>query len=206
MTSVAKQQQSKKGATKAGGQTTGLTAEASETPANDFGGVEARIRPAYRAYLEAQKGLAKAFRGQECQDQEAYKDAERRYQVYEEAMERAMKAREKAERDALDIYRETVDKAVKKASDDYRERMKLALRECKRTIELVWKASRETSAEMTTVFHGDDGHTDGNEQFGDGSPGQERERGRLREKILRWKSICTLVIRQALRPRGQSAG
>jgi transketolase len=207
MTTAAKQQQTKKGATKAVGETTGHTAEASETVASHFDGVEPEIRPAYRAYIEAQRGLAKAFRGRERQGQEAYKDAERRYQVCEEAIERAMKVREKAERDALDIYRETVDSAVKKASDAYREKMRQALRDCKQTIEQTWRASMDTSAaEMTMIFHSDTGNPKGQEQFRDGSPGDQIERGGLREKILRWKSTCATVIRQAVRPRGQAAG
>jgi hypothetical protein len=201
-----KHQKGKRDTTKAEGEIAGHTAEASKASANHFEEVEPGIRPAYYAYLEARRGLEKAFEGREHEDDEAYKDAQRRYQLCEEAMERAMKEREKAERDALDIYRETVDKAVKNASYAYRERMKQALSECEHKMEQVWRTSWETSAEMTKVFHSDDGNTDRQKKFHGGTPGQEHQRGPLRESMLQWKSKCAIFIRQALRPLGRSVG
>ncbi len=109
------------------------------------------LLPAYRTYLEGRKGLAQAFREREQRDQEAYKDAERRYHLCEQAIDRAMKAREKAELDASEAYREEVEKGVEKASQAYREKTKQALVECKQKVVEAWRSSTETSGDMTGV-------------------------------------------------------
>jgi len=116
---------------------------------------QAGIRLAYDEYLSARKRLADAFRGRECQDREAYVSAAWRYRVYEEAMQKAEKAREKSERQALNIYLKTVDKALGRASEDLRERMIEALRECRRKTEEAWQSSIEISTDMTYVFQND---------------------------------------------------
>ena len=113
------------------------------------------IQLAYDEYLKARKRLANAFRGREFQDREAYINAAWRYRIYEEAMEKAVKAREKAEREALNIYLNTVDKALLQASEEFRERMMQALRECRHKTEQAWQSSIEISTDMTYVFQND---------------------------------------------------
>jgi hypothetical protein len=113
------------------------------------------IQQAYDEYLKARKRLAGAFRGREFQDREAYVSAAWRYRIYEEAMEKAVKAREKAEREALNIYLNSVDKALLQASEDFRDRMMQALRECRHNTEQAWQSSIETSTDMTYVFEND---------------------------------------------------
>jgi len=44
--------------------------------------------------------------------------------VCEEAVEKAMKTRRKAELDALDVYKEDVDKAIERASRTYKDSLK----------------------------------------------------------------------------------
>jgi hypothetical protein len=109
------------------------------------------LLPAYRTYLDGRKGLAQAFREREQRDQEAYKDAERRYHLCEQAIDRAVKARERAELDASEAYKEELDKAVEKASQTYKEKTKQALIECKQKVVDAWKSSTETSGDMTGV-------------------------------------------------------
>ena len=112
-------------------------------------GHKAALAPAYRDYLEARKALALAFKDREYRDQEAYRDGERRYRLYAEAIDRALKAREKGELDASDEYKGTVDKAIDRAAQLYREKTKQAMAECRQTIMEVWKASREAADEPT---------------------------------------------------------
>jgi hypothetical protein len=116
---------------------------------------QAGIQLAYDDYLKARKRLANAFKGREFQDREAYINASWRYRIYEKAMEKAVKDREKAEREALNIYLNTVDKALLHASEEFRDRMIQALRECRHKTEQAWQASIETSADMTYVFQND---------------------------------------------------
>ena len=114
-------------------------------------GIKIGLSPAYRTYLDARKSLAQAFKERERQDQEASRDAELRYQLCEEAINKAMKEREKAELDASDVYREDVDKAIDKASQTYKDTTKHALIECKQKIMDAWQSSMESSAEITDV-------------------------------------------------------
>lgn len=109
------------------------------------------LLPAYRTYLEGRKALAQAFKEREQRDQEAYKDAERRYHACEQAIDRAIKTREQAESDASQAYKQELDKAVEKASQTYKERTKQALVECKQKVVEAWKTSTETSGDMTGV-------------------------------------------------------
>jgi hypothetical protein len=75
--------------------------------------------------------------------------------VYEETVDKTMKAREKAEIDALVAYRQEVDKAVDRVSQAYRDRVTQALAECRQRVLDAWKNSQETSAQMTGVFEED---------------------------------------------------
>jgi len=114
------------------------------------------VKPAYLTYLNARKGLATAFRGRQLRDKEAYENAQQCYQAYQQAMDNAVKAKEKAEREALGLYRATVDSAVDKASQEYRERMRQASIQCKKGIDDAWKASMETSTTMAGIFENDE--------------------------------------------------
>ena len=126
--------------------------ELAKTVTSDGGETKTAVKPAYRNYLEARKGLAEAFRGRALRDQEACKDAEQRYQLCEEAIEKAMKVREKAELNALEAYREELNKAVEKASQEYKGKMKQALIECKQNVMEAWKSSMENSVRMKGIF------------------------------------------------------
>ncbi len=124
------------------------TSESVETVPGNSDRVKEGIRPAFYTYLEGRKGLADAFDKRVHQDQEAYRDADRRYRLCEEAIEKAMEAREKAESDALNAYREDVDRA----SAAYKERMEQALIQCKQRVMDSWKNSMEISTQMTGVY------------------------------------------------------
>ena len=129
--------------------------EPEEVPADrPVDGVDAAkiaLGPAYRTYLDGRKGLAQAFKEREYRDQEAYRDAERRYRLCQEAIEKAVQMREKAELDAADAHRVEVDKAIEKASQNYKDKTKLALSECKQRVMDAWKNSTETPEQMTSV-------------------------------------------------------
>ena len=149
------EQQSEKVIVEAQDEITGQASEPAETAIGDCDQVKEGVRPAYSTYLEARKGLAEAFKQRVRQDQEAYREAEQRYQLCEEAIEMAIKVREKAELDALDAYREDVDKAVNKASQAYKDKMKQARIECKQRVMDAWRDSIETSAQITGFFEQD---------------------------------------------------
>jgi hypothetical protein len=191
--------QSKRAVTKDREQTTVQSADTTGIATNPLDEVDTGISPAYRSYLEAQKGLAKAFRGRGLLYQEAYNDAERRYKLCEEAMEKAVKEREKADRDAMDMYRETVDKAIEKASGVYREKLKQALMECKQKIDDAWIAARETSAEMTAIFEG------GNKIVKKDVPSHDKilypepKMVSFRERLLTLKKGCVSMYRRAIK-------
>ena len=112
--------------TRARDRTTGQAYELEEPVIDGSGEIKTALGPTYQAYLEARKSLARAFRGRELRDQEAYRDAERRYELCDEAIEKAMGIRENAEQDASNTYREDVDKIVDKASRAYKDRTKQA--------------------------------------------------------------------------------
>ena len=200
-----KQQKAKADTTEAEGEIAGRTTESSEAFADHFEGVKPGVRPAFQAYLEARGTLAKAFKGLEHEDDEAYKDAQRRYQLCQAATERAMIEREEAERVALDTYKNTVDQAVKNASYAYRESMKQALRECELKTEQIRRTSWQTSAEMTTILNSDDGNTARRKQSHGARLGQEYQSAGIRESVQQWKSRCATFVRQVLRPRSPGA-
>lgn len=171
------------------------TAELAETVTADGGETKTAVKPAYRNYLEARKGLAEAFRGRSLRDQEACKDAERRYQLCEEAIEKAMKVREKAELDALEAYREELNKAVEKASQEYKGRMKQALIECKQHVLEAWKSSMENSTRMKGIFE-EERNIKKEEQSGE--PKTEHKNSQIQGAIQRLnKGLQSIVQRTA---------
>ncbi len=113
------------------------------------------VQPAYLSYLHARRGLATAFRGRQLYDKQAYDDSQRCYESYEQAVENAFKTRQKAEREALAVYRSAVDSAVERAAQEYRERMRQASAQCKQTTDDAWKASMQTSGAMAEIFNND---------------------------------------------------
>jgi len=148
----------------------------------------AGIQLAYDEYLKARKRLSNAFRGREFQDREAYVSAEWRYRIYEEAMEKAVKAREKAEREALNIYLNSVDRALLQASEEFRERMMQALRECRHKTEQAWQSSIETSTDMTYVFQNDVSILPSENQTDVRLKKTVRKRNNAHERLRAWKN------------------
>ena len=155
MTTAVRQPEPKKTPTKAMRQPPAQTDEPPMAAAQNSR--PAGIQPAFSAYLQARKHMANAFRGRERRDRAAYEDAGRRFRIYEEDIDRAISAKERAEREALGLYWETVDRAMEKAYEVYRDRMKLALKDCRQAIEQAWKSSMETSADAVGVFDSDEG-------------------------------------------------
>ncbi len=109
------------------------------------------LLPAYRTYLEGRKGLAQAFRDREQRDQEAYKDAERRYHICEQSIDRAIRAREGAEYAASEEYKEDLDRAIERASQAYKEKTRQVLADCKQKVVEAWRSSTESSGDMNGV-------------------------------------------------------
>jgi hypothetical protein len=97
------------------------------------------IRMTYQNYVKAQKVLLSAFKEQEQCVGNAYKNNERRYQAYEEIVDRAFKNREQADTEALELYRKTVEEA----GAAYRETIKNTLLLYKRTTDQAWQSSIE---------------------------------------------------------------
>lgn len=102
---------------------------------------QGEIRAAYLAFSEAQKDLLYAFKEQQQQGKNAYRNTERQYQFYEEIIEKAFKNRERAEQKAMEIYLNT----VKKSSEAYRDAVELALADCKRTTDQAWNFAMRAS-------------------------------------------------------------
>ena len=156
MTTTARPATPRKAGPRATKQTVAPVAEESPVPIpQEEPGVPTGVQPAYVSYLHARKGVANAFRGRQREDDQAYEDSQRRYQEYQDAMDEALKARQKAEKEALELYRAAVDNAVEKASGEYGSRMRQALADCKTATDSAWKASMETSFGMTGVFESD---------------------------------------------------
>jgi hypothetical protein len=148
---VTSQRKSRTTITRAQDLTIGQDSELEEMVKGDADGVKTALLPAYRTYLEGRKGLAQAFKEREYRDQEAYKDVERRYHLCQEAIDKAVRMREKAELDASDTYREDVDRVFDKASQSYKDKTRQALIECKQKVMDAWRSSTEASGEMTGV-------------------------------------------------------
>ncbi len=157
-------------------------------------GAPTGVQPAYVSYLHARKGVANAFRGRQREDDQAYEDSQRRYQEYQDAMDEALKARQKAEKEALELYRASVDSAVEKASGEYRSRMRQALVDCKTATDSAWKAAMVTSADMTGVFESDR-LTRKDEESADGSR-LARLKSNLNEDLVMFKKGSLVVARR----------
>ncbi len=196
MAKVMKKQQSEKTISKAQDQIIEPDSRPVDIAISDSDLVEEGIQPAYRTYLEARKGLAKAFKWRVHQDQEAYKDAERQYQVYEDAINTAIQLREKAERNALEKYKEDLDITIYKASLAYKERMKQARMECKQSVMDAWMNSMETSTRMTRAFE-----EDRNIMKEAQSPEKSRQYiiSQFRDMILNLKRNFISIIQRALK-------
>ena len=117
--------------------------------------IQPGVEPAYTRYLHARDGLADAFKGKELYDRIAYERAQQNYRVYEETVETVISDREKAEQEALELYRQAVDAAVARASQEYRERMKRARAACMKETEKAWRDCIETSAKTSSIFQDD---------------------------------------------------
>jgi hypothetical protein len=98
---------------------------------------QSEVLIAYQAYVDAQKALLSAFKEQEQQGENAYKNTERRYRAYEEIIDKAFKNREILDNEALELYRMTVEKA----GAVYRETIMHALQLCKQTTDQAWQSS-----------------------------------------------------------------
>jgi hypothetical protein len=106
---------------------------------------------AYRSYLDSRKTLAQAFKDRELQDQESYKDAERRYHQCTEAVNMAVRNREKAEFDAAEVFRIETDRAIERSTQVYKDKARLVLADCKHKVMEAWKCSAEPGTETTVV-------------------------------------------------------
>jgi hypothetical protein len=136
-------------------QTIGDETEPDEPDEDPGSEVLAEVPTAYNTYVGAQKALGVAFKGKNRQDRQAYKEAERRYHAYDDAINRALRARERDEQEALEVYKKTVERAVGRAAEAYRDSLKEALRTCRRATQQAWKDSGETSEQMEDFFFGD---------------------------------------------------
>ena len=195
MTTTARPAIPKKASTRATKQPAAPVAEEAPVPVSEEDpGVQTGVQPAYLSYLRARKGVANAFRGRQRQDDQAYEDSQRRYQAYEEAIDKALKARQKAEREAADLYRAAVDSAVEKASGAYRNRMRQALAECKSATDSAWKASMGTSFSMTGVFESD--RLVQKEEKPESSSRWARFGSNVRDDMVMFKKGCLVVARR----------
>jgi hypothetical protein len=197
MATTSKQNDSKRSAVKASRQPAAPVAEAAQVSSMD-GPAAPRpgVKPAYLTYLSARKGLATAFRGRQLRDKEVYEDAQECYQAYQQAIDNAVQAREKAEREALGLYRGTVESAVEKASQEYRERMRQASVQCKKATDDAWKASMETSATMAGIFENDEVLPE-RVEAPEGGSGPESLAGRAGSVLLAAKRGYTSLARRS---------
>lgn len=151
MTTAANQPEAKKTTAKAAEHHAVSTFEVPKV-VNPFEEIQSKARMTYLAYMEAQRDVANAYRLRDQQDQEEFKRFEiEAYKNYERTIEKALRAREKAEQDADAACKE----AKMKAAQVYEENAKKALKDCKDTIDEAWKVSRETSEQMWTLFQVD---------------------------------------------------
>jgi hypothetical protein len=75
--------------------------------------------------------------------------------VCEEAVDKAMKARERTEMDALDAYRQDVDRAIERSSQYYRDSISRAMTECGHRVLDAWDQSMQNSASVAGIFDQD---------------------------------------------------
>lgn len=98
---------------------------------------QGEVQIAYETIVQAQEAFISAFKEQEQQVENAYKNSERRYRAYKEIIDKAFKNREILDNEALELYRMTVEKAAAV----YRETIEHALKLCKETTDQAWQAS-----------------------------------------------------------------
>jgi len=116
--------------------------------------------------------------------------------VSEEQVDKAMKAREKAEVDALLAYRLEVDRAVDRVSQAYKDEVKRALDECRQSVVEAWKTSMQTSARMTGVFEEDKSPEEGGQPAVSSPSGQTVQ---FRELVQNAKRGFMSTVRKARR-------
>jgi hypothetical protein len=75
--------------------------------------------------------------------------------VCEEAVDKAMKARERTEMDALDAYRHDVDRAIERSSQYCRDSISRAMTECGHRVLDAWDQSMQNSASVAGIFDQD---------------------------------------------------
>jgi hypothetical protein len=75
--------------------------------------------------------------------------------VCEEAVDKAMKVRERTEMDALDAYRQDVDRAIERSSQHYKDRISRAMTECGQRVLDAWDQSMQNSASVAGIFDQD---------------------------------------------------
>ena len=117
--------------------------EPEEKPMEPMADLLARAESAYTTYMEAQKKVARAYRGHELQHDSAYTEAERQANaVCNEEIEKALKVCEQAEQQAENAHREAIEQAKRNYEDSVRQ----ALRVRQETVEHAW-ASRNGAIE-----------------------------------------------------------
>jgi hypothetical protein len=75
--------------------------------------------------------------------------------VCEEAVDKAMKARERTEMDALESYRQDVDRTIERSSQYYRDSISRAMTECEQRVLDAWDQSMRNSASFAGIFDQD---------------------------------------------------
>ena len=127
------------------------TTEASEPVADPLAELLGRAERAYAAFLEAQREVARAYKGQEKQAEAAYRKAEQRAnEACEAAMEQVLKARLQAEQGAEEAYRRARDEAAAV----YQESVRQVLRDRKETMEQAWETSKQAVEQSWKIFQG----------------------------------------------------
>jgi HPt (histidine-containing phosphotransfer) domain-containing protein len=139
---MVRQQVKKNGEVKAGTDTGNNTdALAAPSLVDPVTETQNELRMTYQTYVKSQKALLSAFKEQEQQGENAYKNMERRYRAYEEIIDKAFKNREMADNEALKLYCHTVEKA----GAVYKETIKHTLQLCKQTTDQAWQSSIKAS-------------------------------------------------------------
>ncbi len=107
---------------------------------------------AYDTYLGAQRKVARAYREREKAEVITYKQVEEQANKdCDEAIRKAMDARNETEQAALQDYHRALDKAAK----IYEQSVADSLRVCRDTIEQQWQVANELSEQIWNIFQGD---------------------------------------------------
>jgi len=108
-----------------------------------------RAEKAYTAYIEAQKEVARAYKRNEVQFDRAFVAAsDRANAVYAEALQRAAREREMAEKAAEDAYR----KALEQAKSAYESSVQQALKARDEAVLQAWNARKQAIDVAWKVF------------------------------------------------------